>query len=203
MNKECGRIFVVSGPSGSGKTTLLKRLKAKKEFRSNLIKIITVTTRKNRDGEKDGDDYRFVGRKEFLRLLKRGEFIESEKIFGEYYGTPKKNLLKVIDSGKDALLCVDVKGALSIRRAFHRNTVLIFISVPTIKSLEGRLHLRSSETKESLSSRLKIAKEEMGYLNYYDYNIVNDVFSDALNKISAIIVAERQKVLKNQGDENR
>lgn len=196
MYRKLGRIFVVSGPSGSGKTTLLKGLKSKKEFRDNLAKVVTITTRKNRNFEKSGQDYRFVDRKEFLKLLKRGEFIESEEIFGEYYATPKRNLLKIINSGKDALLCVDVKGALSIRRIFPKNTVLIFISVPSIKSLEGRLQIRSTETKKSLRKRLVVAKKEMRYLKYYDYNIVNDVFYDALKKISAVIVAERQKLLR-------
>lgn len=188
---------MVSGPSGSGKTTLLKRLQSKGEFRDNLVKVVTITTRKTRANEKNGRDYRFVGREKFLKLLKRGEFVESEEIFGEYYGTPKRDLLKVINGGKDALLCVDVKGAVSIKRIFPKNTVLIFISVPSIKSLKDRLHLRSSETKESLLERLKIAKKEMGRLEYYDYNIINDVIYEALKKISAVIAAERQRISKH------
>lgn len=197
MDRKRGKIFVVSGPSGSGKTTLLKRLQSKGEFRDNLVKVVTITTRKTRANEKNGRDYRFVDREKFLKLLKRGEFAESEEIFGEYYGTPKRDLLKVINGGKDALLCVDVKGAVSIKRIFPKNTVLIFISVPSIKSLKDRLHLRSSETKEALLERLKIAKKEIGRLEYYDYNIINDVIYEALKKISAVIIAERQRISKH------
>lgn len=192
-NKRKGKIFIVSGSSGSGKTTLLKALASLKEFRGNLVKIITATTRPSRDLEKDGRDYHFLGRDEFLRRLHNGEFIESQEIYGDYYATPKKDLLKLINAGQDALLCIDVKGALALKRLFPHDALLIFIKVPDIKSLRERLHLRSSETKESLAKRLEIAREEMSYAKSYDYIVVNDVLKDALKKISAIIIAERLK----------
>jgi guanylate kinase len=192
-NKRKGKIFIVSGSSGSGKTTLLKRLASLKEFRGNLVKLITATTRAPRDLEKDGRDYYFLGREEFLRRLHNGEFIESQELYGEYYATPKKDLLRIINVGRDALLCVDVKGTLTLKRLFPRDAVLIFIKVPDIKSLRERLHLRSSETRESLAKRLEIAKEERGYAKYYDYIVVNDVLKGALKKIAAVITAERLK----------
>ncbi|OGX43949.1 MAG: guanylate kinase [Omnitrophica WOR_2 bacterium RIFCSPLOWO2_02_FULL_45_28] len=192
-NKRKGKIFIVSGSSGSGKTTLLKRLASLKEFRGNLVKIITATTREPRDLEKDGRDYYFLGREKFLRRLHNGEFIESQEIYSDYYATPKKDLLKVINAGRDALLCIDVQGTLALKRLFPHDAVLIFIKVPALKSLRERLHLRSSETKESLAKRLEIAKEEIGYARYYDYIIVNDVLKGALKKIAAVITAERSK----------
>lgn len=192
-NKRKGKIFIVSGSSGSGKTTLLKQLASLKEFRGNLVKIITATTRGPRDLEKDGKDYYFLGREEFLRRLHNGEFIESQELYGDYYATPKKDLLRIINGGQDALLCIDVKGTLALKRLFPRDAVLIFIKVPDIKSLRERLHLRSSETRESLARRLEIAREEMGYARYYDYIIVNDVLKGALKKIAAVITAERSK----------
>lgn len=187
---------MVSGPSGSGKTTLLKILREKKEFRDNLIKVVTVTTRKSRKAEKNGRDYRFMDREEFLMRLQEGEFVESQEIFGEYYATPKDELLKVTRGGRDALLCVDVKGALAIKHIFPQETTLIFISVPDIKSLKERLHLRSTENKESLKRRLSIAREELGYIKHYDYEIVNDMVARALKELSAVIIAERLKVRK-------
>ena len=195
-NPSRARLFVVSGPSGSGKTTLLKILRAKKQFRDNLIKVITVTTRKSRQGEKNGKDYRFMERLEFLRRREKGEFIESQEIFGEYYATPKEELLKVIRNGQDALLCVDVQGALALKHIFPEETRLIFISAADVKSLRERLHLRSSESKESLKKRLSLGRAELGYIKRYDYLIVNDVVRDALRKLSAVITAERLKVPK-------
>lgn len=196
-NKEkTGRIFVVSGPSGSGKTTLLRTVRSKKEFRDNLIKVITVTTRKPRTGEKNGKDYQFLGREEFQKRLQNGEFIESQEIYGDYYATPQKDLSALIRSGKDALLCVDVKGAFALKHIFPRESILIFIKVPDIKSLRERLHLRSSESKEALERRLKIAREEIAQAKNYDYAIMNDDLPRALKELSAIIIAERIKVAK-------
>lgn len=192
-NKIKGKIFIVSGSSGSGKTTLLKALASLKEFRGNLVKVITATTRAPRDLEKGGRDYYFLGREEFLRRMHNGEFVESQEIYGDYYATPEKDLLKIINAGRDALLCIDVKGTLALKRLFPHDAVLIFIKVPDIKSLRERLQIRSSETKESLVKRLEIAREEMGHAKHYDYIVVNDVLKDALKKIAAIIIAERLK----------
>ena len=191
-----GKIFVVSGPSGSGKSTLLKAVQARKEFRGDLAKIVTVTTRSPRRLEKAGKDYYFVSREQFLRLRQKGGFAESQEVFGEYYGTPKKDLLRVINSGKDALLCIDVKGALALRRIFPKEAVFIFISVVDVRSLRQRLSLRSTESGKSLNTRLKIAKEELSCQKYYDYVIINDVLSHAVNKLAAVIVAERLRQAK-------
>jgi len=194
-----GKIFVVSGPSGSGKSTLLKAVQARKEFRGDLAKIVTVTTRSPRRLEKAGKDYYFVSREQFLRLRQKGGFAESQEVFGEYYGTPKKDLLRVINSGKDALLCIDVKGALALRRIFPKEAVFIFISVVDARSLRQRLSLRSTESGKSLNTRLKIAKEELSCQKYYDYVIINDVLSHAVNKLAAVIIAERLRPTKERG----
>lgn len=192
--KNSGKIYVVSGPSGSGKTTILKILRLKGEFRNSLVKIITVTTRKPRSGERSGRDYRFVETAEFMKRLHNAEFVESEEIYGNYYAVPRADLYKAIESGKDALLCVDVKGALSIKRVFPEESVLVFISPPNLKSLNERLRLRSTEHKESLEERLRVSKQEMGHIKHYDYLVVNDILSRAVNKLSAIIIAERLRM---------
>ena len=189
-----GKIFIVSGSSGSGKTTLLKRAQQKRAFKGNLIKITTLTTRPPRAKEKNGRDYQFVDKTEFLRRKKNGEFAESQEIYGDYYATPKKNLQEVIASGKDALLCVDVKGGLALKRLFPKKASLIFIQAPDFESLKKRLMQRSSENSESLRKRLNIAQEEMKHAKWYDYAIVNDVVGAAVAQLSAIIQAERLKV---------
>lgn len=194
QGRPLGKIFIISGSSGSGKTTLLKKARQKREFKDNLIKITTVTTRAPRSGEKNGQDYQFVDKAEFWRRKKKGEFIESQEIYGDYYATPKKNLEEVIASGKDALLCVDVKGGRTLKRLFPKNAALIFIMTPNFESLKKRLVQRSSESSESLRKRLNIAQEEIKYAKWYDYTIVNDVVRTAVAQLSAIIQAERLKV---------
>jgi len=189
-----GKIFVVSGPSGSGKSTLLNKVQSKREFSENLVKIVTVTTRQPRKGEKNGRDYIFLDKDEFLSRLKNKEFAESEEVFGKYYATPKEALLRTIHQGRDALLCVDVKGARSIKRAFSQETILIFISVADIEKLRQRLCQRSTETKEALKKRLKIARKELSCAKNYDYIVDNDVLPEAVEKLSSIIIAERLKV---------
>ncbi len=191
-----GKIFVVSGPSGSGKSTLLEAVRAKKEFSRNLVKIVTVTTRAPRKMETPDKDYHFVSRDQFLGLRKSKGFAESQEVFGEYYGTPKKDLLRVINSGKDALLCIDVKGALALRRIFPEESVLIFISAADMRSLRRRLSLRSTESREALNTRLKIAKEELNFRKHYDYVIINDVLIRAVNSLAAVITAERLRQIK-------
>lgn len=194
LNRRSGKIFVVSGPSGSGKSTLLKAVQAKKEFLGNLGKIVTVTTRSPRKMEALGRDYRFVSQGQFLKMRQKGAFAEYQEVFGQYYGTPKKDLLRLINSGKDALLCVDVKGALALRGIFPKEVVLIFISVADMRSLRRRLSLRSTESRESLNTRLKIAKEELNCRKHYDYVIINDVLIRAVNNLAAVITAERLRV---------
>lgn len=186
-----GKVFVVSGPSGSGKSTLLNKVQSKKEFSGNLAKIVTVTTRCPRKGEKNGRDYIFLDKDEFLRRLKNKEFAESEEVFGKYYATPKEALLKAITHGRNALLCVDVRGARSIKRAFPKEAVLIFISVADIEKLRQRLNQRSTETREALNKRLKIAREELACAKDYDYIVDNDILPEAVKKLSSIITAER------------
>lgn len=193
-NRRPGKIFVISGPSGSGKSTLLKAVQAKKEFLGNLVKIVTVTTRSPRKMEAPGRDYRFVSQGQFLKMRQKGAFAEYQEVFGQYYGTPKKDLLRLINSGKDALLCIDVKGALALRGIFPKEVVLIFISVADMRSLRRRLSLRSTESRESLNTRLKIAKEELNCRKHYDYVIINDVLIRAVNNLAAVITAERLRM---------
>ena len=116
--KKTGKIIVVSGPSASGKTTLYKKLLADPRFHKKLAKVVSVTTREKRSGEKHGRDYSFVSEKMFLYKKRSGHFLETEKVFDNYYGTPAKNVRDILKKGKNVLLCIDVKGARTIRRKF-------------------------------------------------------------------------------------
>src|SRR5881392_3567491 len=105
-----GKIIIISGPSGSGKTTLHKMLLESTKLKEKLVKSISVTTRPMRGGEKEGRDYIFVSVLKFQYKIKAGHFLEWQKVFDNYYGTPKKNVRDLLKAGKNVLLCIDVKG---------------------------------------------------------------------------------------------
>ena len=189
-----GNLFIMSAPSGCGKTTietlLLKQTK-------DLIKSVSATTRKSRKGEKNKKDYFFYSEKVFLNKIKKKEFLEYEKNFDNYYGTPKRHVMSNMKKGKDVLLNIDVKGALKVKKAL-KEAVLIFIMPPSIKELKKRLLSRATDNKKDVLKRLKLAKMEMSLADQYDYIVVNDKLQDALAKVKAIIVSQRCKNKERQ-----
>lgn len=186
MNKP--KIFIISGPSGSGKTTLYKRLLKSPQLKGVLRKAVSVTTRPRRHNEKDGRDYEFVTRQEFLGLKKNRQLLESQNIFGYLYGTSRKNVEAILKEGRDVFLCVDVKGERAIKNIF-RNAISIFVLPPSIAILERRLKGRSTEGKKDLQKRLFLAKEEIRQSKRYDYVIVNDRLHHAYKKLKEIIIS--------------
>jgi guanylate kinase len=189
--KAAPTVWIVSGPSGSGKTTLCDALLKQKFWRDRLLKSVSCTTRPLRKGERAGRDYAPVSEKEFLALKARGGLLESEKIFGYRYGTPRAVLEKARRAGKDALLCIDVKGAQSVRRRLKSRVVSIFVVPPTIDALMGRLRGRSTEDKKAIVERLKRVKIELSYARFYDYILVNGDFREALRNFKSILLAKR------------
>ena len=187
--KRKGKLFIVSAPSGCGKTTLCKKLL---QGRLNLSHSVSATTRPPRRGEIKGKDYFFVSPEEFRAMAKRKEFIEHEENFGFFYGTPKKFVLRLLKKGKNVLLSIDVKGAITVSRLYPERSVLIFIMPPTLKALKERLESRMTDPASSISNRLKIAKREIGYKGKYDYVVVNDSLDAAYRKLKNIIISESQ-----------
>lgn len=184
-------MWVVSGPSGSGKTTLCEALLKDGRLKDEVVKSVSYTTRALRPGERAGRDYVPISEKKFLALKKRGALLENEKIFGSYYGTPKRAVLDAQKKGKDVLLCVDVKGARSIRRVFKGRTASVFILPPNLGALGARLKKRCTENKKEIEKRLRRVKIELSYMKDYDYVVVNDSFNDALDKLKAILTAKK------------
>ena len=184
-----GKIIIISGPSGSGKTTLYKKLLASKKFKGRLAKSVSTTTRPKRKGEKHGRDYLFVSLKMFAHKKRSGHFLESEQVFGNHYGTPNKNVRDLLRMGKNVLLCIDVKGAKSVRRKFP-NAATIFIKTRSLAVLAARLKGRGSEQKNVVAQRLKTAKEELREAKKYKYVIINENLRAAYGKLEAIIASE-------------
>ncbi|MBI3601798.1 MAG: guanylate kinase [Candidatus Omnitrophica bacterium] len=173
LNKDrTGRIVILSGPSGSGKTTLHKALLESPKLKGKLVKSISATTRARRLGEKDGRDYLFLDEKTFARRIMRGYFLEWEKVFDHYYGTPGRQVLNLLKKGKHVLLCIDVKGAAETSQQFPQ-AIKIFIKPPSMKELQKRLQRRASENHDSLKIRLEVAKEELKKAKDYDHVIIN------------------------------
>lgn len=182
-----GILFIISAPSGSGKTTLCTRLVESVE---GLYRSISMTTRSPRPGEKDGMDYIFIDKEEFIKRQKKKEFLEWANVFGEYYATPKKYIMHMLKKNSDVLLSIDVQGAMKIKR-LGREACYIFILPPSMKMLKERLINRSTDTERAVKDRLKVARREISYCHKYDYIVVNNRLESALDSIRAIITAER------------
>jgi len=184
------RVWIVSGPSGSGKTSLCDALLEDKFWQKRLLKSVSCTTRPMRNGEVEGKDYVHVTKEAFLKLIKNGALLEHEEIFGFYYGTPKSIINEADVKGRDLLLCIDVKGARSVRSYFGKKVASIFILPPDVEVLAQRLKKRSTENKKDIEKRLKRVKIELSLKKEYDYIVVNDDFDEALKKIKAILLAK-------------
>jgi guanylate kinase len=190
-----GRIVILSGPSGSGKTTLHKHLLLSRRLKGKLVKSVSLTTRARRPGEKNGRDYIFVSRESFFQKRRSGYFLEWKKVFDNYYGTPKQTVRKLLEMGRNVLLCIDVKGAQTVLKR-HKDALSIFIKAPSVKALKARLQKRGSETKDNLALRLTTAKQELKKAKQYNYVVINDSLNHAVKKLELIVDHEVKKEKK-------
>lgn len=186
-----GVLFVFSGPSGVGKGTL--KAKLFEEFADRIAYSVSATTRGPREGEVDGKDYFFISRQEFERRVKNNEFLEHAEFAGNCYGTPRAYVEKLLDSGMNVVLEIDVQGALQVMKSMPE-CVSVFILPPSFEELEHRLRGRGTETEEKVRERLETAKRELPYAPQYDYQIVNG------GDIEAAYQRLREVFLKSTGE---
>jgi guanylate kinase len=192
--KTKGSILVLSGPSGSGKTSVAREVC--NELGDKAYFSISTTTRPKREGEKDGVDYFFVSKEEFLRDVEEGYFLEWAEVHGNFYGTSKRQIDKALNEGKIVFLDIDVQGHEAVRRAYPDIVTSIFITTKNKHILIERLKKRGTETEESLEVRLINALHEMKKIPEYDYLLINDDFEESKNFVKSIAMASLIKTSK-------
>jgi len=184
-----GRLFVVSAPSGTGKTTVVERLV---QVVPDLVMSRSYTSRAIREGERDGVDYNFITRARFEQLIAGNAFLEWANVFGNLYGTSAADTERELAAGRDLVLVIDVQGARKVRSR-GLETVSIFVLPPSFETLERRLRGRSKDSEEAIRRRLTTARAEIDAVVAYDYVVVNDELEACVDRIRAIVLAERAR----------
>ncbi|MEM6852695.1 MAG: guanylate kinase [Pseudomonadota bacterium] len=185
-----GFMLVLSSPSGAGKTTLSRQLL---ERHPDIRLSISATTRPPRPGERDGTDYHFVDRDEFLTRRDAGAFLEWAEVFGHFYATPKAPVMAALEAGADVLFDIDWQGAQQLGAADKGNLVSVFILPPNREELERRLRKRAQDPEDVVARRMREADSEMSHYAEYDYVIVNQELTTSYQRLEAILLAERQR----------
>jgi guanylate kinase len=189
-------LFVLSAPSGAGKTTVAGKLL---ERVPGLCRVVTATTRQRREGEVHGVDYLFMSQEEFKEGIERAFFLEHALVYGNYYGTPRDQVMKNEEMGIDSLLIIDVQGAKRIREQQDIKNVLIFLLPPSFEELRRRL-LGRGYKDTNLEERLRAAEKEIACAKHFDYIVVNEFLDYTVNALTHIIMSykhTRERFLKS------
>lgn len=190
-------LIVLSGPSGVGKGTVRKALFEQPDV--DFEYSTSMTTRKPRPGEKNGVDYYFVSKEQFESNIQNGEMLEYARYVDNYYGTPLKYVNETLDSGKDVFLEIEVNGAMQVR-ANCPDAVFVFLTPPDLMELKHRLVGRGTDKMDVINKRIKKAVGEISMMRNYDYAVLNDKVSFAVDRIKSIIRSERLKVARVMPD---
>jgi guanylate kinase len=183
---DTGKILILTAPSGAGKTSITRHLI--KKF-PQLVFSISAATRSPRNNEQDGIDYYFITVEEFQKRIKENAFVEWEMVYeGKYYGTLKNELQRIWNQGKTPVLDIDVQGAIHVQLQYPENSLSIFIEPPSVDALRNRLQRRSSESPESLQTRLNKAGYEMSFKHHFDVIILNDDLTKACAEADKVAV---------------
>lgn len=181
----CGRVVILSGPSGVGKDSVIE---AWKRIRPGVKRVVSYTTRKPRQGERDGIDYNFIERSAFMDKVLAGEFLEWKTVHGELYGTPWRDLNAIVEEGQIAVLKIDVQGAMTVMEKLPE-AVSIFLLPPTLEELERRIRTRETDSEETIRLRLQNARTELTYRDKYQYCVVNDDLERAAAEVDQVVMS--------------
>ena len=184
-------IFIISAPSGCGKTSLVRGISRSYNF---LELTISYTTRKMRRGEIDGKDYHFISPELFKNKVNKGEFIEHEAVYDNNYGTTYDSINDIVNLGKDALLEIDYKGMIKIKKMIP-NAISIYILPPNLEELKNRLVERGLDAQDVINKRISKAENELKYSRFSDFTIVNDNYNIALSSLKSLIL--HHKMIEN------
>ena len=190
-NKKTGQLIVISAPSGAGKGTIIKEL-IKNDPKNRWLSV-SATSRLPREGDKDGETYYFITKEEFEKRINDGYFLEYTNYAGNYYGTPKGYIKDKINQGFDVILEIEIEGATNIKKLVPE-AIFIFIMPPSLKELVRRLKKRGTETNEKIIRRFNVAYKEVNEVTKYNYVVVNDKLEEAVEKVEAILKAEKCRV---------
>jgi len=187
-----GIALVIAGPSGAGKSSVIAALLRRDP---SLVFSVSATTRPRRPDEADGRDYTFVSDAAFDRMIRAGELLEWTTYQGHRYGTPRAAVVGPLAAGRDVVINVEVKGALALRRSgLPHPVVLVFMVPPSREELVRRIRSRGTESADALAARLAIAEEEVRHIPEFDYLVVNDRLEEAVERVEAILFAERSRI---------
>ena len=189
--KNRGSLIVISGPSGAGKDTVVENYI--KKNKKNTWLSVSCTSRDMRPGDKEGVSYYFISRDEFKKKIDNGDFLEYAEYNGNYYGTPKEHIEEKLQNGIDVILVIEVQGALKVKELVPE-AIFIFIMPPSMSELRKRLVGRKTEDKEKIINRFKRAYQEINEVSNYNYVVINDEVSNAVKKVSAILLSEKCRV---------
>ncbi len=187
-----GLMLILSSPSGAGKTTLTRMLLQTKEL--DLTLSISVTTRPRRSSEVDGIHYSFITHKQFDALRDGGDLLEWAEVHGNFYGTPREPVEKILAQSRDVLFDIDYQGTLQVKQKAAEDSVTIFILPPSMRELRARLERRAEDPPEAIARRLDNARNEIRRWTAYDYVLVNDDLQATFDDLLAILTAERRRV---------
>ncbi|MCI1304930.1 MAG: guanylate kinase [Lachnospiraceae bacterium] len=190
-----GVLTIVSGFAGSGKGTVMKRLLSRHE---GYALSISATTRKPRNGERDGVEYFFKTKEAFEKMIEEHAFLEYASYVGNYYGTPASYVDEQLNLGKDVILEIEVQGALQVKKQ-RPDALLVFLTPQSGQELERRLRGRGTETDEVIRSRMKRAGEESKLMSSYDYILVNDDVDRAVEELHGLIRSQHLAASRNSG----
>ena len=187
MSQATGNVFMISAPSGAGKSSLVNALLA---HDPSIRLSVSCTTRPPRTGETDGKDYRFVSVAEFESLKNTNQLLEWAQVHGNYYGTPRDLIDQAVEAGQNVILEIDWQGARQVRQLFPE-TISIFILPPSIEALRERLQNRGQDPEDVISRRVQAASTEISHAPEFEYVIINQEFSVALQELEQIVRTAR------------